>query len=201
MLKINGAIFFPIIALLVFSPGIGNAEKPLKPEKAAQRETIPLDESILENKRALVLAQEKIIFEEYVKHKELGTAISVSKIEGLEFDAGDQSGRVKIKLTPLPGAALTKLTEIFNKDYWDSKGKPVVFYKLFSPEAAKKGGGDDDRKSCAQSLICISVPGLRDDDGRQVFAYLKMDNGNQNIKAFADVINRIMVETPGLPGK
>jgi len=195
MLKLTGLLFTFLTVLFCYVPNAALAETQVK---TSPRLPAPLDETILGYKRSLVQAQEKIVFEEYIRHKELGTAISVSKIAGLEFETGDHADKVKITLTPAPGAAQVKLAEIFHKDYWDANGKPIQFYKLFSPESSKKS---DDNLNCSLSLICMPVAGLKSNDGKQLCAYLKMDNGNQNIKAFADLINRIFSEVAGFSGQ
>ncbi len=159
-----------------------------------QTQQVPLEDAIVASKRALVRSGERMVFEEFVKYKELGSTVALYSIGDVTLDTSvkttiTQSAENETKAT-LPGGSIgVKETASVSHDQ-DGKlevklkalGNSPETYKLVKEKFSKSTGRggiydltsphDTDPAKVAQCTTENYCFRLRDKAGSEVYAYL-----------------------------
>lgn len=182
-------------------------------------EQTPMDEVILGYKRALVLAQEKSLFEEFVKFRKLGNTFALYSVTELDITAAttlkktnSTKGEVSIKWPLEAGISAGKSIEV-----GDERGANVAvkltpignapkayeavravfskpeFNNLFGLVYFDSSGNPSDKAAaerCRVALYCVPISCIRDESGNQAFAYLAY-NAYSSFRSLLDEIRKI----------
>lgn len=158
----------------------------------------PLDDVIVDSRRAVVSASEKTLFEEFVKYKELGHTFALYKISEVNIKASTNntdsstekagiefpeklSASKDIAVSDAHGAEIAiKLIPVGNdpeiygriKEIFNKTHGKDLIYGLAYYDNSGRPVSEDAGNECKASY-CIAVDGLKDSKGNRAFAYIK----------------------------
>lgn len=184
----------------------------------SQSQQVPLEDVIVANKHALVRAGERMVFEEFVKYKELGSTVALYTIGEVTLDASvkattSKSGEVTAE-AKFPGGGLgakattsvsgeqegkleIKLTPLGNspavynsikEKFGQANGRGGIYGIVYAANA------DEAKMSpCTAEDYCFT---LRDTSGSRMYAYLL------NVQEFRALLDQIRnIAPPAAPEK